>query len=198
MGKSGRKISRIGLFGGTFNPIHNGHLYLAREAVRELNLDCLYFVPSFMPPHKEMEVNIPASDRLQMVKTAVKGKKPFRVSLFEIQRRGKSYSIETIKYFKRRFGENKEYFFIIGADSLTGFNKWKGYKKLLDLANFAVIPRPGYCLKKIPDGMKVLKLKGLDVSSSVIRGRLRKGLKVAGMVPQSALSYINKKKLYSR
>src|SRR3989338_3249134 len=116
---------RIGILGGTFNPIHIGHLILAEEACFKLKLDKLIFVPTFIPPHKDMEPEMHPQDRLKMVQIAIEDNPSFEVSRFEIDSKKKSYSIDTLKEFRRIYGDDAELYFITGSDSLKDLFSWK-------------------------------------------------------------------------
>ncbi len=147
---------KIGILGGTFNPIHIGHLILGEEACRILNLDKLIFVPAYLPPHKEERDLIDAEDRYKMVALAIKGNPFFEVSKSEIKRKGKSYSIQTIREFKDRFGEESELFLITGSDVLEEFSMWKEIDKIFKLSNFIVANRPSYPIKEVPSEVRLI------------------------------------------
>ena len=131
MARSVNKEKRIGILGGTFNPIHSGHLNLARHAKKLLSLDKVIFVPTYIPPHKKIENSISPKGRLNMITRAIRDEKSFSLSLYEIKRRRKSYSIRTLEFFKKKFGGNARLFFLMGADSLIGIYSWKNIKKAL-------------------------------------------------------------------
>ena len=114
-------MSKLGIMGGTFNPVHNAHLIVAQAALEEYGLDRIMFLPNFMPPHKEMGSYIPPEARLELVKSAVDGNDKFFVSDFEISKGGKSYTVETLRAFKKMFDDD-ELYFIIGGDSLRDFS----------------------------------------------------------------------------
>src|SRR3989338_4229086 len=116
---------RIGIFGGSFNPVHQGHLLLARVAASELNLDKVYFVPSFQNPLKRKETLLPHALRVKLLRTAIQGQPDFRISLLEIQRKGPSYTVDTLKSFRKKFGPQTLLFFLSGSDVLKGIRRWK-------------------------------------------------------------------------
>lgn len=139
---------RIGLFGGTFDPIHVGHLAVAREALRRFQLDCVHFVPAGAPPHKNRHA--PFADRLAMVALACAGEQRFVPSTVEAPAPGrKSYSILTVRRFRRDMGNACCLFFLIGADAFLTIRKWQQWRALLDLVNFVVISRPGFDLARV-------------------------------------------------
>jgi len=137
-------LHRIGLFGGTFNPIHTGHLRIAAEIKEHFALDRIIFIPTGLPPHKgDSEVMDPIH-RLHMTKLAVAPHKDFSVSPVEAERKGFSYSIDTVKFFQRELGDTAELYFILGMDAFLEIRTWKDTDELLTLCHFIVIPRPGY------------------------------------------------------
>lgn len=188
---------KIGILGGTFNPIHIGHLILGDEARRILNLDKLIFVPAYLPPHKEEEDLIDAEDRYKMVALAIKENPFFEVSKSEINRRDKSYSIQTIREFKDRFGEKAELFLITGSDVLEEISMWREIDKIFKLSNFIVANRPGYPTKEIPPEVRLISIIAINLSSSGIRERIREGKSIRYLVPERVRQYIIKKKLYT-
>ena len=135
------RMKRIGIFGGSFDPPHLGHLVIAALAVRTLKLDVVYLVPAYQPPHKAGRHASTARDRLAMTKLSVRGNSNLRVSDIEIKRRGVSYTIDTVRAFHRRF-PSAELFLIIGSDSLRQFQSWKEPEGILALATLAVYRRP--------------------------------------------------------
>jgi len=191
------RAKRIGILGGTFNPIHKGHLVLGAEAVKKLRLDKLFFVPAYIPPHKKMSVTVSARERAAMVRMAIRGNSVFSLSLFEVSRRKRSYSIQTLRYFRRRFGTRTQIVFILGADSLKGISMWKDINKLLRICRFAVFARPGYALCRCKATMTRFQIRALNVSSSEIRSLLKKGRSVRALIPENVYAYIKKKGLYN-
>jgi len=187
---------RIGILGGTFNPIHKGHISLAKQALRKLRLDKIIFVPARIPPHKTKQRLIPASHRLKMVRQAIKNLPKFSVSEFEIKAKGKSYSVKTLEAFKKRFGKKAKLFFITGADSIKELATWKQINKVFDLATFVIADRPGFSIKRMPKQAKKLNIKPVNISSTKIRRDIKKGLSIARYVPKTIAEYIKKKTLY--
>ena len=192
-------MSRIGIFGGSFNPVHQGHLALAREAVLELNLDKIYFVPSFQNPLKKKEALLPDVLRVKLLRAAVRGNPDFAVSLCEIQRKGPSFTIDTLKSFKKKLGSDTVLYFLSGADVLKNIQRWKSVDQIFKLCRFVVMTRPGYPMKpayrtgrQIREQVLNLPFLALSVSSSEVRSRLRRGQKISGLVPRSTESLLKK------
>ncbi|MCK4463723.1 MAG: nicotinate-nucleotide adenylyltransferase [Candidatus Omnitrophica bacterium] len=196
MAKSVNKQKRIGILGGTFNPIHSGHLNLAGHAKKILSLDKVIFVPAYIPPHKKIENGISPKDRLNMIGRAIRNEKSLMLSLYEIKRPRKSYSIDTLEYFKKKYGSKAKLFFLIGADSLIGIHSWRHIKKALKLAQFVVCGRPDYSLENCPKGINKINIPQKDVSSTKIRTLLKKGKSIKGIVPAAVEKYIKTKHLY--
>jgi nicotinate-nucleotide adenylyltransferase len=163
---------RIGVFGGSFDPVHAGHLRLAEAAFSELNLDRVVFVPAAQAPLKGRSM-LPARERLRRVRRAVAGKPRFEVSRCELDRRGVSYTVDTLKYFKRRYGKAAALYFLCGADSARTLGRWKSFPEVLKLCRFVVLSRPGYRIGRLPDGALRLDFDAVDVSSTGIRRRLQ-------------------------
>ena len=134
---------RIGIFGGTFDPPHKGHLAIAEQAIKQLGLDSVYFVPAYIPPHKQQHSSTTAQHRMRMLKLAVRGRKKYRVSALELKRGGISYTIDTLKAFKQRF-PHIDFVLILGADNLLQFQSWKSPKTILQLSSLAVYKRKGF------------------------------------------------------
>ena len=192
-------MKRIGISGGTFNPIHLGHLFMAQTALEKFDLEKIIFVPSFWPPHKSRQHILDASKRLEMVRLAVKDNPSFEVSEVEINRGGKSYTIDTIRYFHNQYPSDARFFFILGYDSLANLHRWHQINELLKMTSFIVINRPGFK----PENPRIPKRKvfsammpGLDISSSYIRKSLRSDKTVKYLVPEPVLEYIRKNNLY--
>ncbi len=189
---------KIGILGGTFNPIHLGHLIMAEEIRQALKLDKVIFVPTYLPPHKPARQIAAAIDRLKMLRLAVKGNPYFNVSDIEIKRKGKSYTIDTVKAFKRRFKRSKLYF-IIGSDYHRTLNGWKDVKKIQRLVKFAVINRPGFPLRSLANRYVLnLNVKTLDISGYEIRERIRRKQSICYLVPREIMRYIYNRKLYKK
>lgn len=187
---------KVGILGGTFNPIHIGHLILAEEAREKLGLEKLIFVPAYLPPHKDSTDIAPAKDRLAMVGLAINKNKAFSVSGAEITRKGRSYTIDTIKAFKEHYPQD-ELYFIIGSDLLEYLDAWKDLGDIIKLVKFVAATRPGYPLERIPQYISTLAIRAIDVSGFEIRARVKEGRSFRYLVPDAVHEYIKKHKLYT-
>ncbi|MFC1709152.1 nicotinate-nucleotide adenylyltransferase [Candidatus Omnitrophota bacterium] len=186
---------RIGIFGGTFNPVHFGHLVLAQQAYEKLNLDKVIFIPSFYPPHKKSSDIASAVHRYNMVKLAIQGNSRFKVSNIEINRRGRSFSIDTLRQLKKIYPKAK-LFFISGSDVSDQISKWKSIDQILLLAKFVLAKRPGYRLKKYNRNISVISITELDISSSMIRRKIKTKKSIRYLMPMRIYRYIKEKRLY--
>jgi nicotinate-nucleotide adenylyltransferase len=146
---SALKVNRLGLLGGSFNPIHNGHLTIARQVRENLQLDLVLFIPTGDPPHKRDGSLAPAADRFEMVRLAIAGTPFFGISDTEVRRTGKSYSIDTIRELQKRYGPSTELFFLIGLDAFLDLPNWKAPQELLAACRFVVVPRPGHSFRSL-------------------------------------------------
>ncbi|MCI0706471.1 MAG: nicotinate-nucleotide adenylyltransferase [Ignavibacteriae bacterium] len=194
-----RKVARIGLFGGTFDPPHIGHLIIAQQALAQLKLDRVIFVPASTPPHKRKKAFTKPVDRLKMVRLAVRGAGQFRVTDIEIRRKGVSYTVDTVKEIHRR-NKKTELFLIIGSDNFAEFQSWKSYDEILKLAKLAVYARFDKEGKHDLRKRQVHWLQGilLDISSSEIRNAVRRNQSVRHLLPAAVERYIESHKLYHR
>ncbi|MBS4804750.1 MAG: nicotinate-nucleotide adenylyltransferase [Clostridium sp.] len=196
---------KIGIIGGTFNPIHLAHLYIAYEAKYQLNLDKIIFIPTGSPPHKkDMEI-LEASLRYNMVYEAIKNYEDFEISDYEIEKKGLSYTFETLEHFKN---DDNELYFITGADCLMDIEKWKYPEKIFKLCNFVVFNRAGYSKKnlriqkekiqqKFNTNITFLDIIDLEISSSIIRNRIKEGKRIDFFMPKEVLEYIITNNLYN-
>jgi nicotinate-nucleotide adenylyltransferase len=192
---SGRR--RIGVFGGTFDPVHQGHLIMAAEALDRLRLDELLFVPASRPSHKRARKLAPFAHRIAMLRLAVRGEPRFRVSRIEAGG-GVNFTADTLEALAR--SERADYWFVMGQDSLEEFPGWHAPGRILALARLAVVPRGGEDPPALPRPLRrrtvFLGAPRIGVASSEIRRRLRRGLSVRYWVPDPVLSYIQRHALY--
>lgn len=216
---------RIGILGGTFNPIHFGHLAASEEVRERLKLDCIMFIPSFLPPHKREEEVPSASRRLEMVRRAISGNAHFALSDIEVKRGGKSYTIDTIEEVHSAH-PNAQFFFITGVDSFLEIRTWKRWEELLSLCSFVILSRPGYCFSDLlkidfmndaasevialdrgdvrqaflrigPFTLYLETISHFEISSTDIRKRIRKGRSIKYLLPETVEHYIINNKLYA-
>lgn len=201
------KYQRIGIMGGTFDPIHIGHLFIAEEVLNEVGLDKILFIPVGIPPHKQESKVTDSQHRLTMAQIAVSGNANFQVSRIEVDREGPSYTVDTINHLKRIYNENTLFYFIIGTDAFFELDTWKNYKDLLKLVKLAVVTRVGYnnyaLDEKIEDYKnrflaEIIKvvIPKLEISSTDIKSRIRQGKTVKYIVPEGVEQYIKKHGLY--
>lgn len=188
-------MKRIGFFGGTFNPIHMGHLAIAQMAQETFKLDKVIFIPSHQPPHKNIAPLASAKERYNLVKLAVAGNDLFEVSDVETKRVGKSYTIDTLQHFCKVYSKAK-LFFIVGGDSFATLPKWKNIDEILKLITFIVVNRPGYHASKKNIKHLTVNKPGIDISSSYLRNRIESGKSVRYLVPEVIFHYIEKHGLY--
>lgn len=186
---------KIGILGGTFNPIHIGHLILAEEAREKIGLDKVIFVPAYFPPHKENSDIAGAKHRLAMVRLATSDNKNFSVSDLEIKRDGRSYTIDTIKELKVVYPKDDLYF-IIGSDLLEYLDEWKDLDEIIKLLKFIVATRPGYPLEKIPSHIATIPIRAVDISGFEIRKAIKENKSFRYLVPAAVYDYINRERLY--
>jgi len=215
------KKTGVGIFGGTFNPIHLGHLIIAENSREKLNLKKIIFVPSCYPPHKKTP-EIGASHRYQMAKLAISPNPYFVLSAIEVKRKNKSYTIDTIRALKKLYSKEKNFYFILGLDAYLAINTWKDIEKLAGLVKFVVVKRPGYqgdtscqiatsspplCFAKRSSGdflamtpkfknVKFLDLGPIGISSTEIRKRIKEKKSVRYLLPKNVMDYIFQHHLY--
>jgi len=190
---------RIGVLGGTFDPIHNGHLALADAAKKELRLERVYFVPAFSPPFaKGTKAGTPAAARLEMVEAALRGKDSFHVSDMEVNRKGVSYTVDTLREFRVHYPEPHELFLIVGADWSTALGEWKEVEAIFSLCHVVIAERPGF---PVNDHWKkqarLLKFGALPISATDIRMRAAQGKPIEDLVPAPVCELIKSRGLYS-
>ena len=190
-------MTRIGIFGGSFDPVHLGHQLVAQAAREELQLDRVFFVPAAQSPFKPDSQLAPAKMRAAMLRLALAGKTWAEVDTQEIDRGGVSYSVDTVANFQRRFPDG-DFFYLIGADHVAQLPKWRHSGELARMTTFVVIPRPGEVPVAAPAGFKLQWLKGfpVSISASEIRGRVKAGLAVEALTGAIVAEAIRNNGLY--
>jgi nicotinate-nucleotide adenylyltransferase len=196
----------IGVLGGTFDPIHIGHLFVAEEVVSQLNLTEILFVPVGQP---WLRVNSPiatAEQRVQMVSLAIANRPCFKLSTMEVERAGPSYTADTIAELQRRYGADGKLVFILGWDSLVELPRWKDAAQIIKMCNLVAVPRMGYhipdpdTLESVIPGLSqsviLLDAPRVDICASEIRDRVAQGLSIRHLVPEPVGRYIKEHKLY--
>ena len=191
---------KIGIFGGSFNPIHNGHLFVAESILREFGLDRIFFIPAFVNPFKrEQAQDVENRHRFEMVKLAVAGHSSFQVEDFELRKEGPSYTIDTLEYYSKQFPD-AQWFLIMGGDSLASFPKWKDAERILELAEIVVYDREGSTHPKdfdFKDRLNNSKIDlPIDISSTLIRSRIETEQSYRYLIPEMVYRYINLHSLY--
>jgi len=224
--KNSKLNLRLGLLGGTFNPVHYGHLTIARRVRMALDFDRILFIPTGDPPHKSSQDLASATDRYEMVRLAITSESDLSISDIELQRPGKSYTIDTVRLLRQEYGSGTDLFFLIGLDAFLEFPTWREPNALLELCSFVVMNRPGTSFQDltrlnlfqtlpreslaaldagqisqldIPLGdrrLVCLHLTPSEISASDIRRRVRAGLSVANLLPPTVESYILQHHLY--
>jgi len=190
-------MERLGLFGGSFDPVHLGHLLVAHTAREDLGLSRLFFIPAAQSPFKPDARPTPAPERLRLLRLALAGKTWCEVDEQEVERGGVSYTIETLRNYARRF-PGAELLCLVGADHVPQLPKWRAAEELARLAEFVVIPRPGQAETPLPAPFHGRWLSGfpLGLSSSQIRARVKAGLPIEHLVPQRVAEAIRNNRLY--
>ena len=220
---------RIGLFGGTFNPVHLGHLRAAVEVRQGFELDEIYLIPAALPPHKVPVELASAADRLEMLRLAIGADTGIKISDVELNRSGPSFTIDTVRYFKQTLPDETQLHLILGLDAFLEIDTWKSYRQLLTQIPLIVINRPNgdhveggapwkimndFIFSKMSteytfsasrsaylasqrQPIYVLEIAALDISSTMVRRRIGKGLPIDNLVPQKVADYIRTKGLYS-
>lgn len=190
--------TRIGVFGGTFDPPQNGHLAVAQAVLERLQLDHVLFVPAGDPWQKTVQT--PAAERLEMVEIALLGQDRMSVSSVDIEREGPTYTIDTLTDLARLY-PGAELFFILGDDAFSGITSWKNYEQLAQLATIVVVSRHGTTVEvptKLSPSVNLLEMSALPISSTQCRERIMAGHSLEGLVPAGVAEYIEKKNLYRR
>jgi len=190
------KTERIGILGGTFDPVHIGHMAIAQKALEKCRLDKVIFVPSALPPHKKMPRLASAWDRYRMVALAAQGNPRFEVSDYEVQKGGKSYSIDTVCHFRAQYPAETKLFFIIGEDNVDTLETWKEIDRIIEIVTFIVVNRPGFRNHQKKIKFQSVMLPGMDISSSYLRRAIAQGKTIKYLVPDKVLEYIEHNQLY--
>lgn len=194
---------RIGIMGGTFDPIHHGHLVAASEVAATFHLDQVIFVPTGHPWQKAERKVSPAEDRYLMTVIATASNPRFSVSRVDIDREGPTYTIDTLQDLRAQYPD-AEFFFITGADALSSILSWREWEKMLEIATFVGVTRPGYVLTEdfLPaekqQRVELIEIPAMAISSTGCRRRASEGLPVWYLVPDGVVQYINKTQLYTR
>jgi nicotinate-nucleotide adenylyltransferase len=190
---------KIGFLGGSFDPVHFGHLLAAQDAYEQYKLDRLIFVPAAQAPLKPAEVQSSAEDRLGMLRAAIEWDRRFEISDVELRRGGVSYTIDSARHFRALY-PNDELYWVIGGDQLPKLHLWKSIDELARIVEFIFLERPGYPTKGNPDtpGLRLHRCDGhlLAVSSTELRERTRRSLSLDYFVPHKAIIYIQRHSLY--
>lgn len=190
---------KIGFMGGSFDPVHIGHLIAAQDALEGLQLDKVVLVPAAQAPLKPDVVQSTAEDRLAMLRLAIEPGGPLEVSDYEVTKGGISYTIETVRHFRQRHPHD-DFYWLIGADQVLQLAKWKEISELVKLTEFVYFARPGYP-ENVPleiPGLRLRRCQGhlIEISSSELRERVRRSRKLNRFCPQKVIAYIEEKRLY--
>lgn len=199
-------MKALGILGGTFDPVHYGHLLAAEYARYEFALEKIVLIPAARPPHKDLDTVLDEDHRFRMVEMAIQDNPAMEISFLEKQRTGLSYTVDTVKYFLNTYAD-KSLYFIIGADSLFFMDSWKDIEELVTLCTFVVVTRPGYKISpddremaKLPqilwENARYLEIPGLDISSTDIRKRVALGKPIKYLLPPEVEKYIFDMGLY--
>jgi len=200
-------MQKVGILGGTFNPIHYGHLIIAESVRENFCLDKVLFIPSGRPPHKHGREVIAAEHRFEMVRLAVESNPYFEASGVEIGKEGYTYTINTMKLLREQYGKDTNLYFIIGADNIPELETWKDFKDIFKLCEFIAVLRPGHARNSFEKEISYLRMNYkfrvhlieaplIDISSSDIRNRLSTGKSIKYLVPEKVEEYIRTKGLY--
>ena len=197
---------RLGLLGGTFDPIHRGHLVTAQSVRQQLDMDEVWFLPTGLPWMKRGAPLSAARHRQAMVELAVGGYEGFAVSTIELERPGETYTVDTLEHLRAQRDAEDELFFIMGADTLEGFHRWKEPGRILELATVVVASRPGYgetgpqelerALPGARERIVMVRTPLVEVSGSELRQRVAQGLSIRGLLPDSVAEYVEAHGLY--
>lgn len=197
--QSDSRVAHIGILGGTFDPVHHAHLHMAEVAREECNLDEVWFMPSLVPPHKQDKQVGSAESRIAMLLLAIEDVPYFRVSLLEYERKEvPSYTIDTMEYLVQLY-PRYQFYFIIGADMIHYLPRWHRIDELVQLVTFIGVGRPGWPMdEQLPylDRVKRIEMLSMEISSTLIRQRIKKGKSIRFLVPEKVHAYIRERRLY--
>lgn len=195
--------TRIGIMGGTFDPIHYGHLVIAEAAWYTFSLDKVIFIPAGSPPHKRNSHSTAAPARAEMVALAIASNQHFDLSLIEVERSGFSYSVDTVAAIAQEYHNEADIYFITGADAVLDIGTWRQPERLLSMCRFVAATRPGFDLAKLEklpapwrNKIDVMEIPGLDISSTDIRFRVQEERPIKYLLPETVEEYIYKYRLY--
>ena len=199
-------MQRLGIFGGTFNPPHKGHIYIAKEALRSANLDKVIFMPCSLPPHKAVAGEVSPVHRYEMTRIAIQNEPKFEISDLEIKSSGKSYTAKTLKILKDKYPEAK-LCFVLGGDSLRDMEKWYHPEKIFEIAEIVALKRGGIDDKVFDESAEKYRIKygaeitavdisPVEVSSSEVRRLLSEGKDAGHIMDQAVLDYIRENRIY--
>jgi nicotinate-nucleotide adenylyltransferase len=200
-------LQRIGVIGGTFDPIHYGHLAAAEEARVRVNLEKVLFAVAGLPPHKLDEEVTPVEHRLAMVQLGIFSNPDFELSRVDVDRSGPSYTVDTISILQEQWGQGTEMFFILGLDSLVEVPTWHQPERLIQLCHLVAVARPGFevDMRQLEDSVpgissrvEIIGMPEVDISSSDLQGRVREGLPIRYQVPEEVERYIREHRLYQQ
>jgi nicotinate-nucleotide adenylyltransferase len=187
-------MKKVGILGGTFDPPHYGHLLIANEVRSALELDKIWFMPNHEPPHKKKPESVEDEDRLHMLELAIAENANFSIQPIELERKGPSYTVDTMKILHTEYPDH-QFYFIIGADMIEYLPKWHDIDILVNLVQFVGVKRKSY-RHQTDYPVLYIDVPAIDVSSSMIRDRVKKGQTVRYLLPDSVIDYIEEKQLY--
>ncbi|ASB88285.1 nicotinate-nucleotide adenylyltransferase [Bacillus sonorensis] len=187
-------MKKIGVFGGTFDPPHNGHLLMANEVLYKMELDEIWFMPNQIPPHKLENSFSLSRHRLEMLKLAISGKERFKVETIELEREGPSYTFDTVRLLKKRYPDH-HFYFIIGADMIEYLPKWSHIDELVKEIQFVGVKRPGFQVDT-PYPLVYVDVPAFEVSSSLLRDRIKNRQPTDYLIPDEVKVYVKENRLY--
>ena len=201
-------LTRVGILGGTFDPVHHGHLEIAQRAKEEAGLDRVLFIPAGQPRLKSAEPQASPNHRMEMLRLAIAGIAGFEVSDVEVRRQGQTLTADTLRELQGEYGEGAELVFILGLDVLRRFDQWVEPQRVVELATLLAVSRPGYgafdwagFYARNPYAwgrVECVESTAIDVSASELRGRLAAGEPVSGLLPDGVERYIRENRLYGK